>query len=177
MKRTTAERDPHALQKLRELIGDIQVAMITTVTPDGALRSRPMITRACTEGGELWFFTAEDSGKAHDLHAEHAVNVSYADPQRRRFVSVTGAASLVHDEEHARALWEESLRGYFPRGAEDPQLALLCVRIETAEFWDVDSRAMVDLASFARRPSDAKAAAKEAGEHTRVDIRATPTSG
>ena len=40
-----------------------------------------------------------------------------------------------------------------------------------------DSRAMVDLASFARRPSDAKAAAKEAGEHTRVDIRATPTSG
>jgi general stress protein 26 len=176
MKHTTAERDPHALQKLRELIGDITIAMITTVTPDGALRSRPMATRDCTAEGVLWFFTAEDSGKTHDLAEEHAVNVSYAAPQRHAYVSVTGTASLVRDRERVRELWDDSLLAYFPGGIADPRLALLCVRIETAEFWDVQARAMIDLEGFSRRAGNA-AAAPAAAEHTRLEVRAAPASG
>lgn len=45
--------DPHATAKLRELIEDISIAMIVTVTPEGALRSRPMMTQESDEAGEL----------------------------------------------------------------------------------------------------------------------------
>ena len=45
MKRTTTSTDAKAFEKLKELIHDIDVAMVTTVTVDGGLRSRPMVTR------------------------------------------------------------------------------------------------------------------------------------
>src|SRR5687768_5972530 len=105
MKRTTASSDPEAYAKLQELIHDIDIAMVTTVTVEGGLRSRPMATRTFEQEGTLWFFTSDDSDKAQDLQEEHAVNVSYADPKHHRYVSVTGNASIVHNSEKAEQLW------------------------------------------------------------------------
>jgi general stress protein 26 len=175
VKKTTAEHDPQAAQKLRDLIHEIAVAMITTVRPDGALRSRPMFTQEVRDEGELWFFLSDDSDKAHDLAEEQAVNVSYADPTGSRFVSVSGNASIVHDSERVHELWKPELERFFPGGLDDPHLALMCVRIETAEYWDATSGAMVSVSDL---PGTNRAAhAAPAGEHTRVDIRRAQTSG
>jgi general stress protein 26 len=175
MKTTTAELDPQAFAKVRELINDISIAMITTVTPDGTLRSRPMVTRQAGADGELWFFTASDSGKAHDIAQEHAVNVSYADPKAQRYVSVSGNATVVHDREKARGLWHPMLKTYFPKGMDDPQLALLRVWVDSAEYWDMPSNRMVQLYQIART---AVGRNRPGGpEHTKVDVRATPSSG
>ena len=168
MKHTTASRDPAAFSKLQELVRDIDIAMITTVTPDGALRSRPMVTREFTDDGEVWFFTADDSSKAGDLQAEHAVNIAYADGKKHRFVSITGSAEMVHDRERARALWNSSVKPWFPGGLDDPHLALLRVRIETAEFWDTSTNRMVQFFHPTKHAS---------GENVKVDVRATPASG
>jgi len=146
--------------------------MITTVTPEGALRSRPMATQSATDDGLLWFFTSDDSGKAHDLEEEHAVNVSYADPVRNRYVSVTGNATLVRDSDKFHEFWRPEIEQFFPGGIDDPHLALLCVRIETAEYWDVSAGAMVSLGSGKNDRTKSPQS-----EHTRVDIRATPASG
>ena len=168
MKRTTAEKDPNATAHLHELIADISVAMVTTVTPDGALRSRPMFTQDIHGEGELWFFTADDTEKTRDLAGEQGVNVSYADPVRGRYVSVTGNANVVHDSNKLQELWHSGMERYFPKGRDDPHLALIRVRIETAEFWDATTNKMMPLPGSAAEP---------AGEPTQVDIRATRASG
>ena len=172
---TTAARDPAALRRLRELVQDIDIAMITTVTPDGALRSRPMATREFNDQGEVWFFTADDSGKAADLAAEHAVNLAYADPKRHRYVSVTGNAEIVHDRARVRALWHPMVEAWFPGGPDAPHLALLRVRVTTAEFWDAAASKMVRLLDFARAAATGKP--PRSGEHASIDVRATPASG
>jgi general stress protein 26 len=169
MKTTTASADPKAFAKLQNLVADIEVAMMTTVTPDGALRSRPMATRKFTEGGVIWFFTSDDSGMVHDLEAEHAVNLSYADHKSHRYVSITGNASVVSDREKARELWSSEMKSYFPRGLEDPHLAVLAVRIETAEYWDTSAGRMATLFG--------KHARSEGDGHVKVDIRAARESG
>lgn len=174
MKHTAADRDPAALEKLRELIAGIEVAMITTVTPDGALRSRPMRTLRIGNEAGLWFATAGDSAKTHDIEAEHAVNVSYADAGNQRYVSVTGSATLEHDPDRAREFWSPALARFFS-GPDDPQLVLLHVRVETAEFWDFSSAA-------AAAKTDGHAPLRHAnkappGEHTKIDIRAARESG
>lgn len=174
MNKTTAEKDPAAAGKLRDLIHDIAIAMMTTVTPDGALRSRPMYTQDMQGDGELWFFVADDSGKVHDVQEEQGVNVSYADIARHRYVSVSGNASLVHDSEKIHELWKPELDRFFPKGLDDPHVALLRVRVETAEFWDAEAGRMVPLHDL---PGTNRGEATPEGEHTRVDIRATPTSG
>src|SRR5688500_9894852 len=145
MKTTTAAEHPEALAKLKEMVRDIDIAMVTTVTVQGSLRSRPMVTRQFEDQGILWFFTADDSGMADDLREEPAVNASYADPKHQRYVSITGNATLEHDREKARNLWSGALKPYFPRGLDDPHLALLCVRIESAEHWDHPTSRMVQL--------------------------------
>jgi len=175
MKTTTASADPKAFHKLQELVREIDVAMITTVTPDGALHSRPMATVGFDDNGTIWFFTADDSGKVRDLEAEHAVNISYADPRKQRYVSVTGNASVVHDRDKAKELWKPSLKTYFPRGLEDAHVALLAARIETAEFWDSPSGKMAQL--FSRKKTGHDGDDPEPGEHTKVAVRATPASG
>jgi general stress protein 26 len=172
MKTTTAENDPQAYKKLRDLIDEIEVAMITTVTHDGALHSRPMVTLRADEDGSIWFFTADDSGKAHDLEEEHAVNLSYADPKRRHYVSVSGSASVVHDTDKARELWKPALSAYFPRGLDDPHLALMCVKIESADYWDAPATGF-----FHREKGEGGRNGKTDDHHTRVDVRATPASG
>ncbi len=71
-----------ALEHLRHLIDDVKIAMLTTVDPSGALRSRPMMTQAADDDGTLWFFSAEDSAKVDELVRRPAVNVSYANAER-----------------------------------------------------------------------------------------------
>jgi general stress protein 26 len=194
MKTTTADRDQEATAKLRKLIEEIAVAMVVTVAPEGTLRSRPMLTRPAEDEGELWFYTSDESGAIHDLADEHAVNVSYADPQRDRYVSVTGQASVVTDREKIEELWDPVLTRYFPEGLEEPHLVLLRVRVEFAEYWDGSSSKMVPVQQAAKQgvdgagsqqsgTADESAREKRTGraegsvEHTKVEIRATPASG
>jgi general stress protein 26 len=179
MKTTTAERDPGALAKLKALIDDIAVAMVVTVSVEGSLRSRPMLTQQVRDEGELWFFTSEDSETAHDLAEERAVNVAYSDPERNRFVSITGQATLLHDETKLGELWDPALTRYFPQGLDDPHLTLMRVRIEFADYWDVPSSRMVSLrlADKGAAATPRNIARSVESEHTKVEIRATPTSG
>jgi general stress protein 26 len=135
---------------LRQLIHGIRVAMMTTVEADGCLRSRPMWTLDRDFDKELWFFTREHSAKVDEVEHDHHVNLAYADPSKDRFVSVSGRCRLVLDKEQARELWNPTFKAWFPNGLDDPELALLCVKVEKAEYWDIPSGRMVQLIGFVK---------------------------
>jgi len=166
---TLTPADTQAFAKLRDLIKDINVAMITTVGIDGALHSRPMATREIEADATLWFLTSDDSLKAREISEEHQVNVSYADPKTQCYVSVSGTATLVHDRHKARQLWHPSMRSYFPAGMDDSRLALLRVRIESAEYWDAPSSRMVQLYALARSMITGDPP-QQMGDHRHVDL-------
>ncbi len=160
--------DAETQRKLNRLIKDIGTAMLTTVGPDGSLRSRPMVTQtAGLENGELWFFTADDSGKVAEIEAEHEVNLAYAEPKEQRYVSLSGTAALKRDPARARRLWNSEVKAWFPGGPEDPHLALLRVRVHTAEYWDAPSGKMASLIALAKSTLTGESAG-EVGEHEKV---------
>ena len=70
-------------------------------------------------------------------------NQSRQNPDDQRYVSVSGNAFLVRDKAKAKELWNEALRTWFPQGLDDPDLALLRVTVDKAEYWDSPSSAMV----------------------------------
>lgn len=172
MKTTTQAEDPAAYAQLQEMVRDIDVAMITTVTPDGALHSRPMVTRHFNEQGEIWFLLRDDVDAVEDLEAEHAVNVNYSSPEKRRYVSIRGSGTVFHDHDKAQELWDDALKAYFPQGLDDPHLAVLRVQIEIAEFWESPSQAATQL--MARERADSS---PSTGIHTKLAVRATPATG
>ncbi len=157
-----------SIKKLGELIKDIQFAMLTTVDEDGKLRSRPMATQRAEFDGELWFFTGASSEKVDEVEHEHQVNVSYADTEHQRYVSVSGAAQLVRDQQKARDLWNPAYKAWFPDGLDDPDLALLRVRVEKAEYWDSPSSTVVHLLGFVKALATGQR--MEPGENEKIEL-------
>lgn len=137
--------------KLWSMIKDIRIAMMTTMDADGTLRSRPMAnvqTGQKAFDGVLWFFTRASAHKNLEIAEHNQVNLAYADPDEQHYVSVSGRASLVRDGNKVKQLWSEPLRTWFPNGADDPDLALIRIEVESAEYWDSPSGTMVYLYGY-----------------------------
>ena len=134
-----------SMQKLTELVKDIQIAMLTTVEADGSLHSRPMGTQDIQQD-TLWFFLKDDSRKAQEVVRDPRVNVSYSDANT--WVSVSGVATITRDQSKIDELWKEGLEAWFPDGKAEPHLALMQVQIHEAEYWDVTSSSMVRLFGY-----------------------------
>jgi general stress protein 26 len=135
------------LNKLASLIEGIGIAMLTSTEADGELRSRPMATQAMTPEGDLLFYTRRDAPKVEEA-AHGPVNVAYADAKGNTYVSVSGSAVLDTDRAEIRAHWKPELAAWFPGGVEDPQIALLRVHVERAEYWDAPHSPIVRVLEF-----------------------------
>lgn len=125
-------------QKLWELIKEVKFAMLTTVDKDGTLRSRPMTTQKESFDGDLWFFTRSDSEMVSEIQKLQTVNLSYADPNKT-YISVSGYAELVRDRQKIEQFWHPGHAIWFPEGKDDPNLALLRVVVQKAEYWDTSN--------------------------------------
>jgi general stress protein 26 len=174
MPETTTQSNARKL--LWELVKDIQFAMFTT-RADGRLRSRPMTTQnsEVDERASLWFFMSRGSEAVNDIGADPVVNVAYADPGRDAYVSISGEAAVVEDREKKEQLWSKLAEAWFPGGAGDPDLALVEVRIEDAEYWDVKESKVTQLFKMARAAvvSDPPSGM---GEHGEVQMAREPAA-
>lgn len=159
------------IKKLRELIKDIRFAMLTTVEEDGTLRSRPMATQQTEFDGDLWFFTNANAPKVDEVQQEQHVNVSYANPEKQKYVSVSGKAQLVRDRQKIEELWNPLYKAWFPNGLDDPNLALLKVNVDRAEYWDSPSSAVVRLVGFVKALTTGKP--YSGGENEKIDLSST----
>ncbi|HYX33314.1 MAG TPA: pyridoxamine 5'-phosphate oxidase family protein [Oligoflexus sp.] len=166
-----------AWEHLQKLIRDVEVAMLTTVSGEDFLRSRPMMTQETDEDGVLWFFTSDHQAKAQELSDDPRVNVSYSKAAANQFVSVSGLGEVVHDEEKKRKLWKPIYKSWFPDGVDDPHLALLKVYIEKAEYWDAPASTWVEVAGFAKALLTGKPYEHSREEHDTIDLMKNPLSG
>jgi general stress protein 26 len=122
---------------LAKLVEDIDIAMFTTVGPGGYLVSRPLSTQAARFDGErVWFFVDATSQKVAEIGRNRKVNVAYASQARNTYVSLAGDARVTREQARIDEFWNDALKAFFPRGKDDPDLALIEVTPRTAEYWD-----------------------------------------
>jgi general stress protein 26 len=148
--------------KLWEMVKDIRYAMFTTRHANGHLHSQPMTTqnRAPDEDDTLYFFMSREHGPVGDLGFDAQVNIVYADPHQDTYVSISGTARVVDDAQQKHRLWSKMNEAWFPQGPDDPDVALVGVRITHADYWDVKSSKLVQLYEMAKaavtgqRPAD-----------------------
>lgn len=165
---TPAERQ-QAIEKLGKLIAKVKYAMLTTADEDGTLRSRPMATQNAEDfDGDLWFYTRASAPKVGEVEHEHHVNLSYAEPDDQLFVSVSGRANLVRDQAKSKELWTAAMKAWFPKGPEDPDLALLKVHVEKAEYWDTPSSTLVHIIGFVK--ATVTGTAYKPGENEKITL-------
>ena len=122
-------------QKIGQIIGSIQIGMLTTGLANGELRSRPMLC-ADFDFDSLWFLIKESQPVLAESMGNRVANVTFASPEKGIYASVTGLAQLVEDEKMVQKLWRPEMKAWFPRGLEEPGLTLLRIDIDHAEAWD-----------------------------------------
>ena len=133
---------PEIREKLWSMMKDIRFAMMTTEDGD-MLRARPMAASQKGFDGTLWFFTRASSHKVREVGKDERVGITYADGSAQNYVSLSGTASLVTDKASIAAHWSEYVRTWFPKGQDDPDIALLKVDVKAAEYWDAPNSTMV----------------------------------
>jgi general stress protein 26 len=154
---TETVSDYDSRHKVWEMIKDIRVAQMVTRDEAGHLRARPMVAQQDHFEGALWFFTWADSEKVREIQAQPEVALSYSDPKAQNYVSVSGRARLVRDHARMEEFWAEPLRTWFPKGPDDPNMALICVELESAEYWDSPASTVVYAYGYAKARLTGKA--------------------
>jgi len=158
-------------EKLKDMIKDIDLCMLTTVDETGNLHSRPMSLNSDVDtNGNLWFFTSSNSHKASEIEQRSKVNVSFVDSRDQRYVSISGNAELVNDRQKIKELWKPILKAWFPDGPDQADVALLKVSVEKAEYWDSPSSTVAQAISFVTAIFTGKQA--ELGENKKIKLEA-----
>jgi general stress protein 26 len=155
-------------EKLREMIKDIDLCMLTTVDESDDLHSRPMsLNGDVDDSGNLWFFTSSNSHKASEIERTPNVNVSFIDTDQQHYVSISGDAELVRDKQKIKELWKPILKAWFPDGPDQADIALLKVKVKKAEYWDTPSSTIAQAISFVSAIFSGKQV--ELGENKKLD--------
>ena len=122
---------------IRTMIEDARTCMFSTFDEDSArIKSRPMSIAEVDAANQIWFFTNEASHKIQEIRNSWQVALGFANGAAGEWISVNGHARLVKDKGKIQQLWKPTYKAWFPNGLDTPTLALLCVEMETAEYWE-----------------------------------------
>ncbi len=123
-------------------IQTIGTCMLTT--HDGEhVASRPMRCIPQQEQNVIWFITDADAEREAAMARHPAACLGFADLRGQNFVSVSGTIGRVDDKAKLAELWNEGAGVYFPKGPDDPSVALLKFSPVKGEYWDAPSNPIV----------------------------------
>jgi general stress protein 26 len=122
------------IERVWELMKKIGFAML--VTRDGEkLRARPMSAYLEREDNAIYFLTDARRHKDEEIAHNPQVNLSFADAGRQKYVSVSGSAVISNDRAKIKQVFSTPAKAWWD-SAEDPNIRVLKITPEDAEFWD-----------------------------------------
>lgn len=120
--------------RLLDTAESFRTAMLTTMSPEGSIQSRPM-TVAGRDGNTLWFATSLTTDAAEDVAKLGLVNVTFQGTLL--YLSLSGDAELNQDPDTIRSLWSDAWAAWFPKGVNDSQLVLIKMDVVHGSIWDM----------------------------------------
>lgn len=128
--------------RLKGLIGKFRVGMLGSAT-GVTVKFRPMSHVDIDEKGNVWFFISMNSQQAKDIDRNANVHLLYAKESENSYLSIQGIAYFNHDKGRIRELYNPFLKAWFPKGTNDPTLALLVVQPLEVEYWENTSESLL----------------------------------
>jgi general stress protein 26 len=129
---TSQESEVDRVWQIAKKIG---TCMLVTSTGAG-MRARPMHALPDRGAGCIWFVTDRRGAKDDEIKAGPVVCVAFADTDSNTYLSITGSAEVLHNVGKAEELWSNEAQAWWPKGPTDPQVRVLRVVPDNAEFWD-----------------------------------------
>jgi len=125
-------------------------------THDGEhLRSRPMAAFVRRDEDAVYFLGDAHRHKDDEIARNPNVGLAFADG--KKFVSVTGHASVSQDRAKIKELWSPAVKAWW-ESPDDPNIRLLIVTPRMPNFWDgpgkiIGTIKLIAAAATSSRPS------------------------
>ncbi len=138
-----------AIEKIKKIAMDADIALFTTNLTTLPLATRPMGTLDVDDEGNLWFLSKQDSDKNHDIANDNRVQLFYSDKSSAEYLSVYGRAQILTDRTKIEEYWTPLAKAWFKEGKDDPTITLLKVAPEDAYYWDTKENKLITLVKIA----------------------------
>ncbi|MBY0283363.1 MAG: pyridoxamine 5'-phosphate oxidase family protein [Sphingomonas sp.] len=130
------------LADLSEKMRDIDFAMLSTRTDNGAIAARPMSNnRDVDYGGDSYFFSYDSALTISDIAADPQVGLTLTGGKGLLgkpplFIGIAGRAELIRDKAVFARHWQEGFERWFEQGIDTPGLILIKVHAARVHYWD-----------------------------------------
>lgn len=141
--------DEGAIEKIKELVDDIRTCMFCTEVENLPFKTRPMATLEVDDEGNLWFMSSRESNKNDEIKSDDQVQLIYAKGGDNEFLSLSGKADIITDQDRIDELWTTYAKAWFQEGKEDPDITIIKVIPSEAYYWDTVHGKVVSLLKIA----------------------------
>ncbi len=127
-----------AIGKVLDLVKKNQSCFFCTALNKVGLpiSARPMTLLEVDRNGLFWFFSSRSSNKNDEITEDHYVHLFFQNPEKGDFLNVYGQATILHDAERIKRLWDNNYEALFPKGYADPELSIIQVKPVEGYYWD-----------------------------------------
>ena len=158
------------MDTIQAMVKDIKYTMMTTRNDENHLHSCPMNTTETSIGAkEIWFIGHKPSETVDNIKQNPEVNLAYVTQESDKYLSISGTAELVEDEEKLNELWSVMYNAYFEQGKEDPSVQLIKVVPHGAEYW-ANGNAITSAVKMAAAALTDNAVEKSLGENFSIKL-------
>ena len=126
-----------AIEKIKELVKKANTCFFCTAVTVGETHgTRPMGVQQVDDDGNLWFLSASDSHKNHELSIDPAVRLYFQGSSHSDFLYLNGTATVSYDKAKIEELWKFVIKTWFTEGQDDPRIRVIKFIPSEGYYWD-----------------------------------------
>lgn len=126
-----------AAKRVKDMADEAESCFFCTTGATGSTDGvRPMSVRKADDAGNLWFLSASDSHKNHELAANPAAKLYFQVGHHAGFLELEGRAEVMQDRTMIHDLWNPLLKTWFTEGEDDPRITVIRFTPKTGYYWD-----------------------------------------
>lgn len=134
-----------AKARIKDMAKDGSCFFCTDFKKADAFATRPMAVRDIDEEGNLWFLSAYDSKKNHQISIDPVVQLLFQGSSYSEFLTLFGSAEIILDKQRIKELWSPILKTWFTEGVDDPRITAIKVTLSKGYYWDTKHGAAVSM--------------------------------
>lgn len=119
----------------------IDIAMLSTITDNGGIASRPMSNNGdVAYDGNSYYFTRDSARMVRDIEHDPEVSLAFASKPGLLggggvYIAVAGHAEVIRDKAAFAAHWTPDLDAWFEQGIDTPGVVMLKVHANRIKYW------------------------------------------
>lgn len=123
-----------AIDKIKEMAGNIKVAMLLTGLNHPPIHVNPMKTKRVDDDGSIWFLSSIKSDHNKNIQTDCNIQLIYSNPGDDQYLTIHGEAFTRSHMNDLKNLYDNSDDKWF-KGIDDPTLTAIHVIPQKAFYW------------------------------------------